>query len=279
MARRRSRKNAFHGHPRLHRWAALLGHRRGRKSRRTRRNAGSIAASVKSIPSAATKAFSKKALMDSGALLAGSATTTFVSEHLTTHFPVLSSHKLLSVITRLAMAGVVGKLVAPKVPYIKGYASYVFAGGVLSGVIEGLRMVIPEHYFPKTGLGEDLGEDMEGMGWGDTLRGMSDWFVGPYNASWALPNTDGGYDRDPYTNQRMGQGLHLQHQGMMAHPAMQQHMGSFLHVGQPQVHLRGMADSLHMNQPVSGTGHQYHPHHPMHGLANMALAEEMEGLV
>lgn len=257
MARRRSRRNSFKGHPLLHRWAALKGHRRSRKSRRTRRNAGSIAASVKSLPRAATTAFHKKPLMDATAIVGGSAATAALAAQLTHHFPQLASHKALSVITKLVSAGVIGKLVAPKLPYVRGYANAVFTGGVLAGVIEALRAVVPSHYFPSTGLGE------EGLGWGDTLQGLGDWFLGPYNTSWALPNTDGGFNRDPYSALRMGHGL------------PRSHMGSFLHVGQPEVTLNGLADSLHVNQPISGTGHTYHNHHPMMGFADLAVAEEM----
>lgn len=259
MARRRSRRNSFKGHPLLHRWAALKGHRRSRKSRRTRRNAGSIAASIKSLPRAASTAFHKKPIMDATAIVGGSAATAALAAQLTHHFPQLASHKALSVITKLVSAGVIGKLVAPRVPYVRGYSNAVFTGGVLAGVIEALRAVVPSHYFPSTGLGED----MDGLSWGDHLQGLSDWFVGPYLASYALPNTDGGFNRDPYSHMRMGHGL------------PRGHMGSFLHVGQPEVTLNGLADSLHVNQPISGTGHSFHNHHPMMGFADLAVAEEM----
>ncbi len=268
MARRRSRRNSFKGHPLLHRWAALKGHRRSRKGRRTRRNAGSIAASVKSLPRAATTAFHKKPIMDATAIVGGSAATAALAAQLTHHFPQLASHKALSVITKLVSAGVIGKLVAPRVPYVRGYSNAVFTGGVLAGVIEALRAIVPSHYFPSTGLGED----MDGLGWGDHLQGLSDWFVGPMLTSWALPNTDGGFNRDPYTPYRMGQGMHLPPaHGGWHHPGM----GSFLKVGTPEVTLGYMGDSLHMNTAVSGTGAVHHNHHPMMGFADLAVAEEM----
>ncbi len=263
MARRKSRRNSFKGHPLLHRWAALKGHRRSRKSRRTRRNAGSIAASVKSLPRAATTAFHKKPLMDATAIVGGSAATAALAAQLTHYFPQLASHKALSVITKLASAGVIGKIIAPRVPVVKGYASAVFTGGVLAGVIEALRAIVPSHYFPSTGLGDDL----DGLGWGDPIQGLGDWFVGPMLASWALPNTDGGHNRDPYSHLRMGHGLPRRD--------LMHGMGSYLHVGQPEVTLNGLADSLHVNQPISGTGHTYHNHHPMMGFADLAVAEEM----
>ncbi len=259
MARRRSRRNSFKGHPLLHRWAALKGHRRSRKGRRTRRNAGSIAASIKSLPRSAGAAFNMKSLKDGTALVGGSIATSALANQLVHWFPMLGSHKALSIVTKLVSAGIIGKAVAPNVPVANKYSHLIQTGGVLAGVIEALRAVVPSHYFPSTGLGED----MDGLGWGDHLQGLSDWFVGPMLTSWALPNTDGGFNRDPYSHLRMGHGL------------PRGHMGNFLHVGTPEVTLGGLADSLHVNQPISGTGHSYHNHHPMMGFADLAVAEEM----
>lgn len=160
MKKRRSRRNAWFGFPLLHKRTAVKGHRRSRKSRRTRRNAGSV---VTSARRAVTSGFKMSVLKKAGTVLAGTLGASFIGGHIQNMFPFLKRNKVLDVLTVLGVASIDAAIVKKIKP---AYASDILVGGLVAGLLRGAKAVLPNQ-FNACGLGEDLEglrDDMEGLG-------------------------------------------------------------------------------------------------------------------
>ncbi len=165
MRRRRSRRNIWWGAPRRHSKAARKGWGR-RRSRRTRRNAGSL---VRTATRSLGAGFKVKAWEQATAILAGNVGATFFTDKATQALPVLRN-PFLQIGTLLLTAG--GQMLAVKKLAPK-YAANVLVGGILAGVTRAAKMVLPGRFIT-CGLGEDF-------------EGLDDWFMNPRLAQSAFP--------------------------------------------------------------------------------------------
>lgn len=151
-SRRRSRRNAFFGHPLLHRWAAKRGHRRSRRSRRrTRRNAG--ASALRGTTSAIRSGFNPHVWARAATIIGGNVSTTWSTGQLLNFIPG-NEGDWVKIAALLAMAGVNG-FIASKVGPLRKYANDIFIGGVLAGANKLAQKLLPGA-FATCGLSEDL---------------------------------------------------------------------------------------------------------------------------
>ncbi len=174
MRKRRSRKNAFWGFPRLHSKAARKGwaRKRSRRSRRTRHNAGAMSL-VHNTTRSLKAGFAPNTLKRATAILLGNISTTFYVDQIGSRVPMIRSNPVFEIGSLLLLAGanaMVAKRIWPK------HASDILIGGILAGVTRAVKTVLPGR-FSTCGLGED----MEGMG------GMDGWFADPRQIQHAFP--------------------------------------------------------------------------------------------
>ncbi len=178
---RKSRKNSFWGHPRLHSKAARKGWGR-RKSRRTRRNAGGMSI-VKQTTKSVREGFAPSTIKKATAILLGNISTTWYVDQIASRVPMIRSNPLFEIGSLLLLASgnaLVAKRIWPK------HANDILVGGILAGVTRAVKTVLPGR-FPTCGLGED---SMDGMGDYSYVQGMgnlgSGGFIGPFVASRAF---------------------------------------------------------------------------------------------
>lgn len=128
---------------------------------------------------AVTAGFKPDFLKSAAVVVAGSFATSFISGKITSMVGALGSNKFAKVATTLLTAGLVG-LAAKKV--MPRMAHELFAGGVISGVTEGLAEVFPS--VKQIGMqGYDYGDEL-GINW--QLGGMRD-FADPRQVQYAVP--------------------------------------------------------------------------------------------
>ncbi len=189
--KRRSRKNAWFGKPRLHRKAARRGWSKRRSSRRrTRRNAGSTSL-VRNTTRSLKAGFAPTTLKKAGTILAGNMGASFFTDKLAMHFPIVRSNPVIEIATLLLLASGQGMFVKRFIPKVLN-ANDIFIGGLIAGATRALKMVLPKT-FQTCGLGEDLdglGYEMDGMGDYSYVQGMGDYTVSPGNP---VINTQGGW--------------------------------------------------------------------------------------
>lgn len=162
--RKRSRRNAWFGKPRLHAKAARKGHR-SRSRRRTRRNAGTHSGRddsrgdiIKQTTRSLKAGFNGKVVRRAANILAGNVGATFFNDRLAGFFPMVRSNPIFEIGSLLAIAGLQGMVVHKFIPKILN-ANDILIGGILAGVTKAARTVLPGQ-FSSCGLGED----MEGLG-------------------------------------------------------------------------------------------------------------------
>lgn len=174
-SRRRSRRNAFFGHPLLHRWAAKRGHRRSRRGsrRRTRRNAGTLSGVSRSIGSGFHLPIMKRAAV----IIGGNISTTWSTGQLLNFLP--TNNDWLKIVALLGMAGVNG-FAASKFSLTRRYANDIFIGGVLAGANKLAQKLLPGAFYT-CGLSEDL-DGFSGMGYGGGPVGPSTYMY-PFGTS------------------------------------------------------------------------------------------------
>lgn len=175
MRKRRSRKNAFWGRPRLHSKAARKGWGR-RRARRGRRNAGAMSL-VKNTTRSLGAGFNTKVLKRAGTILGGNVLTTWSEGMIASRVPFLRSHPIAEVLSLFILSGM-ASIAAAKTPARKYLnPSDILIGGMLAGITRGAKLLFPGS-FSTCGLGED----MDGMG------GL---FIGPQNTNYAFPLLNG----------------------------------------------------------------------------------------
>ncbi len=175
MRKRRSRKNAFWGRPRLHSKAARKGWGR-RRARRSRRNAGAMSL-VKNTTRSLGAGFQGKVLKRAGTILGGNVLTTWSEGMIASRVPFLRSHPIAEVFSLFVLAGA-ASVVAAKTA-VRKYVSPadILIGGMLAGITRGAKLLFPGS-FATCGLGEDL-------------EGMDGWFANPHNIGTAFPLLNG----------------------------------------------------------------------------------------
>lgn len=152
--KRRSRKNAWPKHPRLHAKAARKGHRRSRLSRRrTRRNAGAMSI-VKNTTRSLRAGFNPSVIKRAGAILLGNISTTWYVDQIGSRIHMIRTNPVLEVGSLLLLAGAQGVFV-DKVLKQRKYASDILIGGILAGVTRAVKTVLPNQ-FATCGLSDDL---------------------------------------------------------------------------------------------------------------------------
>lgn len=163
MRKRRSRRNAWFGKPRLHSKAAKRGWRGRRRSRSVRLNAGSMVANTTRSLKAG---FDPNILKRATAILAGNVSTTWYVDQIGSRVSMVRRNPYVEAATLLALSGA-NAMVVGKVLKQPKYASDVFIGGILAGVTRVIKAVAPG-MFNTCGLRGDM-------------EGLSDWTIGPQN--------------------------------------------------------------------------------------------------
>ncbi len=256
--RRRSRKNAWPGKPRLHSKAARKGWRRSR--RRTRRNAGTMSM-VKHTTRSLRAGFDPAILKRASAILLGNISTTWYVDQIASRVPMIRSNPIFDIGALLLLGGAQGVFVSKVLKQPK-YATDIMIGGILAGVTRAAKTVLPKQ-FSTCGLGEDLD------GLADDLDGLGDYTISPNDM---IVNTNGMYEG---TLNHQGRFPHGPMHGMDAYPSPDTRM----------IHMHGLSDhavlhASHSGRPlITEQGHfikngMIPRHNPMAGLADMALAEE-----
>lgn len=172
--KRRSRKNAWFGKPRLHSKAARKGHRRSRGSRRTRRNAGAMSI-VNNTTRSLRAGFDPKIIKTASAILLGNISTTWYVDQIASRVHMLRTNPVLEVGSLLLLGGA-NALFVGKVLKQPKYAKDILIGGILAGVTRAVKMVLPGH-FATCGLGEGEGF----MGLGEEMDGLGSYYASPGN--------------------------------------------------------------------------------------------------
>lgn len=141
----------------------------------------SVTGTLSRLPQAATRGFHLNTIKTAATVVAGSFITSFLSGKAQSALPVLGSNRFVKVATTLLTAGLVGyaaKKVAP------GRANELFAGGMISGVTEGLAEVFPNIKAIGTSGLEDFANPMN-VGMPYQMHGLQD-FMDPRQVGGAI---------------------------------------------------------------------------------------------